>query len=164
MVFDRLLLVLEGIHALLTPVPLYKHATGKIGDLLSRCARRQNKQTNGRGCRAKRFDSARPRRPLLVRRLKKWCAARSSILGASTVGSFHAVHSGSAFRTPLPSRSFHRPFAVQPCKHNADATRVSARRKTRKKSSTVADRVSNSPRHNSQQMTTAAMSTMSRLW
>jgi hypothetical protein len=56
MVLDRLLVVLEGIDALLTPVPLYRHATGKISDLLSRCARRQNKQTNGRGCRAKRFD------------------------------------------------------------------------------------------------------------
>jgi hypothetical protein len=62
MVFDRLLVVLEGIHALLTPVPLYKHATGKISDLVSRYAHRQNKQTNGRGCRAKRFDiSSSPR-------------------------------------------------------------------------------------------------------
>jgi hypothetical protein len=40
MVFDRLLVVLEGIHALLTPVPLYKHATGKISDLVSRYAHR----------------------------------------------------------------------------------------------------------------------------
>jgi hypothetical protein len=106
---------------------------------------------------------ARPRTLLSVRRLKMWCAARRSILAASTVGSVHAVHSGSAFRTPLPSRSFHRPCAVQPRKHNAAATRVSARRKTRKKSSTIADRVSNFPRHKSQQMTTAAMPTMSRL-
>ena len=45
MVHDRLLVVLEGIDALLTPVPLYRHATGKIGNLLSRCARRQNEQT-----------------------------------------------------------------------------------------------------------------------
>jgi hypothetical protein len=40
MVLDRLLVVLEGIDALLTPVPLYRHATGKISNLLSRCARR----------------------------------------------------------------------------------------------------------------------------
>ena len=93
---------------------------------------------------------------------KMWYAARRSILGASTVGSFHAVDSGSAFRTHLPSRSFHR-VLCKPRKHNAAATRVSARRKTTKKSSAIAHRVSNSPRHKSQQMTTAAMPMTSRL-
>ena len=50
MVLDRLLVVLEGIHALLIRVPLYKHATEEFSDLRSKYARRQNQQTNGRGC------------------------------------------------------------------------------------------------------------------
>ena len=38
MVLDRLLVVFEGIHALLIRVPLYRHATEEFSDLLSRYA------------------------------------------------------------------------------------------------------------------------------
>ena len=48
MVHDRLLVVLEGIHALLIRVPLYQHATKEFGELRSKYARRQNKQANKR--------------------------------------------------------------------------------------------------------------------
>ena len=116
MVFDRLLVVLEGIHALLIRVPLYKHATEEFSERRSRYAVDKTSKQTAEAVEqsASTFPPhlTRPHTLLLVRRLKIWCAARRSILGASTVGSFHAVHSGSAFRTPWPSRTFRRPCAV----------------------------------------------------
>ena len=168
MVFDRLLVVFEGIHAVLIRVPLYRHATEEFSDLLSRYAVDKTSKQTAEAVEqsASTFPPhlARPRTLLLVCRLKIWCSARRSILGASTVGSFHAVDSGSAFRTNWPSRSCHRPYALQPRKHNAAAMRASARRMTMKKSSANADRVSNSLRHKSRQMATVAMSTIPRWW
>ena len=168
MVLDRLLVVWEGIDALLIRVPLYKHATEEFSDLLSRYAVDKTSKQTAEAVEqsASTFPPhlTRPHTLLLVRRLKIWCAARRSILGASTVGSFHAVDSGSALRSHLSSRSCHRPCAVHHRKHNAAAMRASARRMTRKKSSANANRVSNSARHKSRQMTTVAMSRMPRRW
>ena len=116
MVFDRLLVVLEGIHALLIRVPLYKHATEEFSERRSRYAVDKTSKQTAEAVEqsASTFPPhlTRPHTLLLVRRLKIWCAARRSILGASTVGSFHAVDSGSAFRTHWPSRTFRRPCAV----------------------------------------------------